>query len=125
MINKERADKLLKGMKVPTSKFTSFVKDKSQLKHEFGERILELHTKDLPAGCKIFPIRYDLAWFTQSKFHQELLKSVTGRTEQDWLDEFKDPDELDDEIETLYGDEHEIVVTGLKFFDPIKVKIVS
>lgn len=126
MISKERAEKLLSGKSVPiTSKFTSFVKDKNHLKREFGDSIIELRVNELPSGCKLIPIRYDLAWFTQSKLHQELLKSVTGRTEQDWLDEFKDPDELDDEIETLYGDEHEIVVTGLKSLDPTKVKISS
>ena len=126
MISKDRAEKLLKGDLVPiTTKFTSFVSDKSHLKREFGDKILELHAKDLPSGCKIIPIRYDLSWFTQSKLHLELLERVTGRTEQDWLEEFDDPDSLDDELETLYGDEHEIVVTGLKSFDPSTVKIIE
>lgn len=129
MIDKGRAEKLLKGDSVPvTTKFTSFVSDKKHLKREFGERVLEIQVKDFPSSCKIIPIQYDLAWFTQSPLHKELLLRVTSKSEQDWLDQFEDKydpvESIDDEIESLYGDEHEIIVTGLKTFDATKLKIV-
>lgn len=101
-------------------KFTSFVSDKKYLKlAEFGPSIIMCDTKDLPKNVSVIEIQYDLAWFTRSPLHRELLLMVTSRDEEDWLEEFNgDSEAVDNEIEALYGDEHEVVVVGLKNLDP-------
>lgn len=126
-INDVVADALLAGKSVPVrTKFTSFVKNKSELKSEFGNRIIAVESKDLPSGTDVIELQYDLAWFTASPLRKQLLKMATGRTEQDWLDEFDgDFEDVDDEFETIYGDEHEVVVTGLNSFDPKIFKVLK
>jgi len=126
-INDTVADALKAGKAVPVrTKFTSFVKNKSELKSEFGNRIISVDTKDLPASVKIIPLQYDLAWFTASPLRRQLLMMATSRTEQEWLDEFDgDFEAVDDELESIYGDEHEVVLTGLNSFDPKIFKVLK
>lgn len=121
------ADKLSKGEAIKiTDKFTSFVRNKKELKSEFGPRTISCKQSDLPIGTQIIDIRYDLAWFTQSPLHKKLLMYVTSRTEQDLLDEFdNDIDAIDDELETIYGDEKEVIVVGLKQYHPQIFKVVK
>ena len=113
------------GKSVPiTKKFVSFVRDKSHLKTEFGPCTIIIRSQELPRGVKVIPIQYDLAWFTQSKLHRELLQFVTGRDEDDWL-EFGDLEQIDNELETIYGEEKEVVLVGLKAYDPKYVKVMK
>jgi hypothetical protein len=117
--------KLLRdGKSVPNKKkFVSFAKDRKYLKDEFGKTTVVLNTVDLK-NVKVIPIQYDLSWFTQSPMHRELLLYVTARDEDDWLEEFdNDIDAIDDELETIYGEEAEVVLMGLKEFDPAIFKV--
>lgn len=113
------ADALRDGKTLPISrKFMSFVQDKKHLKSEFGNRTLMCKVSDLPKGCKVIPVQYDFEWFTRTTLNKEILEMVTGRTQEDWEEEFDSVDDIDNELESLYEDEHEIVVIGLKEFSP-------
>lgn len=108
---------------VPGS-FTSATDSIETLRSEFGEHTLRIDPSKLPEGALLTKVQYDFAWLTQSKLHLEILSKITSRTEQDWLDWAKvelgldaSPgqlvDAIDDEIQTLYGDEAEVVISGL------------
>lgn len=109
-----------------TRKFTSFVRDKKHLKSEFGNRIIQCFSQEFPKGVKIEEVQYDLEWFTRDKLHHEILLSVTGKTEKQWLDDFNgDWEAAEEEIEALFGDEHEVIAIGLKSFDPRIFKVIK
>jgi hypothetical protein len=121
------ANQLLSGKSVPNnSKFTSFVKDVKHLKAEFGNRTICCKIVDLPKTVKLIEIQYDFEWFTRSTLNKELLQRVTGRTEEDFLEEFDhDIDLIDDEISTMYSEEEEIVLVNLLSFEPEIFKVVK
>jgi len=125
-IDDKTASALAAGKSMPVKrKFTSFVKDPKYLKSEFGNTTVVCDVKDLPKGTKVVEIQYDLAWFTASPLRKELLMMVTSRDEEDWIEEFGDVESVDNELESLYGDEHEVVVIGLNSFDPQIFKVLK
>ncbi len=126
-VNDKTAAGLKAGIAMPVKlKFTSFVNDPKHLKSEFGNNAIVCDVSSLPKGVKVIEIQYDLAWFTQSSLHRELLMMVTGKDEAEWLEEFDGNFEAaDEEIETLFGDEHETVLVGLKDLDPKFFKVIS
>lgn len=49
---------------------------------------------------------------------------VTSRTEEDFLDEFdQDIDAVENELESVYGDEHKVVLVNLKEYNPKIFKV--
>lgn len=121
------ADALLAGKSIPTRrKFESFTDSMYTLRSEFGNRIISCTIKDLPNDVKVIPIQYDLAWFTASQERREILEYVTARTEEEWLHEFNhDHEAADDEIQALFGDEHEVLLIGLHAIDPVIFKVLK
>lgn len=108
----------------------SFTANPSSVHEEFGDWVFVLNYNSLKKNFPTYEVEYTFRWLTDHGF----LEKVTGKTEEDWLDWAKEEYEelvesgieepiedeselqdileslIDEEIQTLYGDEEEVIV---------------